>query len=648
MKRNATASFMMHLRTLSIRRKLILIIIGISALALAVEALLGGLVQWQAQRAELMNKLRITADMMAIQSRPALEFLDPRAAEENLRALRSDPAIQVACLYDEQRKVFAKYVQKDLHSTEISCPPLGAQEGKNSAGILKFYRYIQTETAMIGGIYLQYDLRDSYLAFAQAMLLRLSIITGILWLIWPVSYYLQRMISQPIVELADITRSISKERREPIYASKRSNDEIGELVDAFNAMMREIRDNEEELDQVISELRIAKESAESAVVAKGEFLANMSHEIRTPLNAIIGLAHILGRTQPLTDRQKEFIQTLRISGDSLLSLINDLLDFVKLDEGSIVLEHVPFNLIEIVQDVSRIMALRAQEKKLQLMFDPSKLEYGNYLGDPLRIQQIITNLVSNAVKFTDSGYVKIMLSERVLGSVMEVYIEVKDSGIGIAAEKLPLIFDKFTQADASTTRKYGGTGLGLAICQSLVAHMKGRIDVKSTPGEGSSFIVVLPLAPNRRAVTSIAKDAVIPLIATPENDRKNTILLVEDYTPNVMVATVILEQFGYSIDIAYNGAEAIQKYQTQKYLLILMDIQIPGMDGIETTRRIRALEQATGQARTPIIAVTAFALAGDKEKCIQAGMDDYVSKPYEPEELKRKIDAALDSHSEQA
>ena len=629
-------------RALSIRRKLILIIVGISALALLVEGVMGGLVQWQTQRTDLINKLRITADMIAIQSRPALEFMDPKAAQENLQALRSDPAIQMAGLYVEQRKVFAVYAPTHVPQVVPACPTQGGEMERNEWRTFSFYHFIHTETGVIGSIYMQYDLRDIYISFAQGMVLRMTIIFIILGLVWPVSLYLQRIISQPIVELASITRSISKERREPIYATKRSNDEIGELVDAFNTMMHEIRDNEEELDQVISELRVAKEHAESAVMAKSEFLANMSHEIRTPLNAIIGLAHILSRTAPLTDRQKEFIQTLRISGDSLLALINDLLDFVKLDEGCIVLERVEFNLIEIVQNVSRIMALRAQEKNLQLLFDAGALAHGNYWGDPLRIQQILTNLVSNAVKFTESGYVKITLSQHGQGDATEVWIEVRDSGIGIAVEKLAMIFDKFTQADASTTRKYGGTGLGLAICQALVAHMKGRIAVKSLPGEGSTFTVILPLQPSTRATHFDKKDTTLPsLMPAPLQDLQNTILLVEDYTPNVMVASVILEQFGYSVDVAYNGAEAINKFQKQKYLLILMDIQIPGMDGIETTQRMRALEQAKGQPRTPIIAVTAFALAGDREKCLKVGMDDYITKPYEPDELKQKMDAAL-------
>ena len=382
-------------------------------------------------------------------------------------------------------------------------------------------------------------------------------------------------------------------------------------------------------------MRVAKENAESANRTKSEFLANMSHEIRTPLNAVIGLAYILNLSSPLTEKQRKCIETLKISGDSLLSLINDLLDFAKLEEGSITLEHVDFNLPEVIQKVFSIMELRAEEKNLQLLFDATQLAHTHFTGDPLRIQQIITNLVSNAVKFTENGFVKVTLLEKVNPEgIDEILIQVADSGIGIQPEKLALIFEKFTQADASTTRKYGGTGLGLAICRLLVKYMQGTIDVQSQPGDGSVFSVTLPLPV---AIPKIEDPAVLEQPRASNADEQSTILLVEDYLPNVMVASAILEQFGYSTDVAYNGSEAIQKFQRRPYAVILMDIQLPGMDGIETSRRIRGLERAKGQARTPIIAMTAFALAGDKEKSLSAGMDDYISKPFQPDDLIKKI-----------
>ena len=545
--------------------------------------------------------------------------------------------MQKACLYDEEHQLFASY---SGHSKQASpCEDWNSQSNRYLFSALSLSRAITVGERQVGTIYLEYDLTATYIRFVKQALIKFGIVLLVLILVWPLTRYLQRIISSPIVELADITRRYARERTVPIYARKRGDDEIGALVDGFNAMIKEIHNYELEIHQVISELRISKENAEAATHAKSEFLANMSHEIRTPMNAIIGLSHILSKTEPLTKRQKEFIDTLRLSGDSLLSLINDLLDFTKLEEGSIALESIEFNIAELIQNVLSIMRVRAQEKNIHIEFNAAALRHTHYLGDPLRIQQVVTNLVSNAVKFTESGYVKVTLSHAEETIPNGIHNELRDSCIGIQPEKLALIFDKFTQADPSTTRKYGGTGLGLAICRSLVHQMGGTIGVKSEKGEGSVFSVVIPLSPTEASIASQEHSA--QLISFPRQASRDTILLVEDYSPNILVATVMLEQLGYPVEVATNGMEAINKVQNHKYALILMDVQLPVMDGIETTRRIRALEQAKGQTPTPIIAVTAFALVGDKEKCLVAGMNDYLSKPFRLDDLKKKLDHIL-------
>ena len=390
------------------------------------------------------------------------------------------------------------------------------------------------------------------------------------------------------------------------------------------------RDNEEAL-------RRAVVAAESANVAKTEFLANMSHEIRTPMNAVIGLSHILAQSRPLTDKQTQFIKTLHMSAEQLLALINDLLDIAKIEAHAVELESIAFSPPAIIHEVAGMIEVQAREKGLTLTLDCGGLEDIQVLGDPTRLRQVLLNLCTNALKFTPRGGVTISCTAtaRPDGPRM-MEISVTDTGIGIPPQKLATIFEKFVQADTSVTRKYGGTGLGLAISKTLIDIMGGTINVESVEGQGSRFSIRLPMQPLPARTGDGA--ALVPDTAEIAEAHGQTILLVEDSPANVMVASNLLEEYGYGVDVAEHGAAALKKLADgAAYFAVLMDVQMPVMDGLECTRRIRKDEVEHGRAHLPIIGMTAHAQARDREKCFEAGMDAYLAKPFDPRDLRKLL-----------
>lgn len=381
------------------------------------------------------------------------------------------------------------------------------------------------------------------------------------------------------------------------------------------------------------ELRRAKELAEDAAATKASFLATMSHEIRTPLNGVIGTATLLSDTR-LDETQQHYVITLKRSAEVLLSLINDILDFSKMDAGKVQLESTPFSLNVLLHDLDSMFHDQFQQKGLKAYYqlDPQLPEW--LLGDEHRLRQVMINLIGNALKFTEQGgvFVRAQLLEQYDQDQSLIRFSVKDTGIGISPAAQARLFEAFTQADSSTTRQFGGTGLGLTISKKIVELMQGHLQVTSTEGKGSQFFFDIRLTKTDCPVTQAPSAA--PISQADPHDKY--LLLVEDNKINQLVAGKFLQKFGYQYDIAENGAQALERIQTKAYDAILMDCQMPVLDGFEATKRIRLLEQSS-QRHVPIIGLTANALEGDREKCLACGMDDFTTKPIKIDELEAKL-----------
>jgi PAS domain S-box-containing protein len=375
------------------------------------------------------------------------------------------------------------------------------------------------------------------------------------------------------------------------------------------------------------ELEKAKVQAEAANKTKSEFLANMSHEIRTPLNGVTGMIDLTLKNN-LSSEQKENLQIAKNCADSLLKIINDILDFSKMEAGKLLLENIAFNLKTLTENIIKTQSLKAVEKGLELKCALSSSVPEYIFGDPNRIQQVLNNLVSNAIRFTETGGVYLNIKKT---NGNELRFTVTDTGIGIADGNLSKLFKSFSQVDASFTRKFGGTGLGLVISKNLVEMMGGDMWVESKEGVGSSFGFSLQYeeAPSH-------SDRPVPALSVPGETLKRDILFAEDDRVNQLILTRMLKELGHSVDVANNGVEVIAAHKAKQYDVILMDIQMPEMDGLEAAKLIR--EREGKNKHTPIIALTAFALQGDREKFISMGMDEYVSKPMKIEELIRVID----------
>ncbi len=588
--------------------------------------------------------------LVSVPSADALASGSAAAAGTALAALGTDATVIAVTLRTPDGREFARY-RSPLPAHAAALAALEARHaGRSGADVapddgprslpallaepfLEIARPVGPGERLLGSIEAYFDVSSLAGLARERTLTALGVLLAASALAWLLATRLRQLIAAPIEELAGRIRRVTETRDYSLRATPAGRNEIGTLSAGFNGILDQLQTRD-------ARLRIARDCADEASRAKSMFLATVSHEIRTPMNGVIGMAELLAFTR-LDDEQQHLLRHIRNSADGLMRVINDILDFSKLEAGRMTVEAIHCSPREIVEDIAAFYQFQARDKGLMIRCQiagdlPPVIE-----ADPIRLRQILANLIANALKFSTVGEITVSLDHRPLdgpdGPQALLHFNVLDRGIGIDPAVLPRLFTPFTQADNSYARRFGGTGLGLAICQQLVALMGGEIGVDSRPGEGSNFWFTLT-APVRDAAPASAGPQRHPLDTRAGNAGLTglRVLVADDDGINQMLTTLQLEQFHCEVTTASNGAEVLALLARRPFDVILMDGQMPVLDGYETTRRIRQAEQAGGDTgpRIPIIAVTGN--AGDDERAAAraCGMDDLIVKPYSPATLR--------------
>ncbi len=616
---------MFHLSQTSIKAKLILLTMLTSGVALLVSVTLLGFTGARSFRNSTERDLQTLADVVGASTASSLEFDEEKSATNALATLEQKPSILSATIYKKDDKVFATYTRAGRLASDQT--PARGEDGFHYVnGQLQVFRPIQRDADRLGTILFQVDLSDLHALIQNYIIGSLVVLAGALLVAFVFSSRLQRVISKPILDLAQTTRVVSEQKNYSVRAVKESNDEIGFLIDRFNEMLGQMERHEKDLTEVNTQLRQSQEQALAATEAKSQFLANMSHELRTPLNAIIGYSEMLeeeatdsGNTDAIPDLKK-----INGAGKHLLALINDILDLSKIEAGKMELYLETFDLKNMLEDVVATTRLLVQKKsnQLEVNFAP---DLGAMRADLTKVRQGLFNLLSNASKFTEHGTITLHAArEPGNGDVGWIVLSVKDTGIGMTRAQLGRMFQAFSQADASTVRKYGGTGLGLAITRHFCRMMGGDVTVASESGKGSTFTIRLP-AEVREPSKEPEEKPGPALDQLPKEG--NTVFVVDDDPSARDLLKRFLNKEGFHVECASNGAEALANVKRLRPTVITLDVMMPGMDGWAVLTK---LKEDPDTANIPVVILT---IVDDKHFGHTLGATEYLTKPVDRDRL---------------